>query len=189
MSGRPCGRTNDRSNRRTARSKGSCRPCPRSALRTNRRRDHHSRQQSDHHQVGVRAQQGPAPGRSQAAESQRSRQAYAEREKDVLRDLIDQQLLLDKGKDLGITGDTELIKAPRQDAQGYEARFHGRSGEGSHQAGHLLGRLQAEHAQPDHHSESDRRRSQRPSFRQQRRRTEVLRRTQEPRWNSRSTFV
>lgn len=36
--------------------------------------------------------------------------AYASREKDVLRDLIDQQLLLDKGKDLGITGDTELIK-------------------------------------------------------------------------------
>jgi peptidyl-prolyl cis-trans isomerase SurA len=35
---------------------------------------------------------------------------YEEREKDVLRDLIDQQLLLDKGKDLGITGDTELIK-------------------------------------------------------------------------------
>ncbi len=36
--------------------------------------------------------------------------AYADREKDVLRDLVDQQLLLDKGKDLGITGDTELIK-------------------------------------------------------------------------------
>lgn len=35
---------------------------------------------------------------------------YATREKDVLRDLIDQQLLLDKGKDLGITGDTDLIK-------------------------------------------------------------------------------
>jgi peptidyl-prolyl cis-trans isomerase SurA len=35
---------------------------------------------------------------------------YAEREKDVLRDLIDQQLLLDKGKDLGISGDTDLIK-------------------------------------------------------------------------------
>jgi peptidyl-prolyl cis-trans isomerase SurA len=35
---------------------------------------------------------------------------YAEREKDVLRDLIDQQLLLDKAKDLGITGDTDLIK-------------------------------------------------------------------------------
>ncbi len=35
---------------------------------------------------------------------------YAEREKDVLRDLIDQQLLIDKGKDLGILGDTELIK-------------------------------------------------------------------------------
>ncbi len=35
---------------------------------------------------------------------------YADREKDILRDLIDQQLLLDKGKDLGITGDTDLIK-------------------------------------------------------------------------------
>lgn len=35
---------------------------------------------------------------------------YEAKEKDVLRDLIDQQLLLDKGKDLGITGDTELIK-------------------------------------------------------------------------------
>jgi peptidyl-prolyl cis-trans isomerase SurA len=35
---------------------------------------------------------------------------YAEREKDVLRGLIDQQLLLEKGKDLSITGDTELIK-------------------------------------------------------------------------------
>jgi len=34
----------------------------------------------------------------------------AEKDKDVLRDLIDQQLLLDKGKDLGITADTDLIK-------------------------------------------------------------------------------
>src|SRR6202030_3394657 len=35
---------------------------------------------------------------------------YAGREKDVLRDLIDQQLLLERGKDLSITGDTDLIK-------------------------------------------------------------------------------
>src|SRR3984893_13649433 len=35
---------------------------------------------------------------------------FAEREKDVLRDLIDQQLLLEKGKDLGISGDTDLVK-------------------------------------------------------------------------------
>jgi len=34
----------------------------------------------------------------------------SERQKDVLRDLIDQQLLLEKGKDLDITADTELIK-------------------------------------------------------------------------------
>ncbi len=36
--------------------------------------------------------------------------AYAQREKDILRDIIDQDLLLDKGKDLSITGDTDLIK-------------------------------------------------------------------------------
>jgi peptidyl-prolyl cis-trans isomerase SurA len=37
-------------------------------------------------------------------------QAFTQRQRDILRDLIDQQLLLQKGKDLGITGDTELIK-------------------------------------------------------------------------------
>src|SRR5438552_7247756 len=36
-------------------------------------------------------------------------QVIAERQRDVLRDLIDQQLLLQKGKDMGITGDTQLI--------------------------------------------------------------------------------
>src|SRR3984885_13221659 len=35
---------------------------------------------------------------------------FSDKQKDVLRDLIDQQLLLQKGKDLGITGDTELVK-------------------------------------------------------------------------------
>jgi peptidyl-prolyl cis-trans isomerase SurA len=35
---------------------------------------------------------------------------FSEKEKDVLRDLIDQQLLIDKGKDLGLSADTELIK-------------------------------------------------------------------------------
>ena len=35
---------------------------------------------------------------------------FAERDKDVLRDLIDRQLLLEKGKDLGITAETEIIK-------------------------------------------------------------------------------
>jgi peptidyl-prolyl cis-trans isomerase SurA len=35
---------------------------------------------------------------------------FAERDKDVLRDLIDQNLLLERGKDLGISGDTDLIK-------------------------------------------------------------------------------
>ena len=35
---------------------------------------------------------------------------YADREKDVLRGLIDQQLMLQKGQDLGISADTDLIK-------------------------------------------------------------------------------
>ncbi|HEY6350779.1 MAG TPA: peptidylprolyl isomerase [Candidatus Angelobacter sp.] len=35
---------------------------------------------------------------------------WAGREKDLLRDLIDRQLLVEKGKDLGITGETEMIK-------------------------------------------------------------------------------
>ena len=35
---------------------------------------------------------------------------FTEKEKDILRDLIDQQLLIEKGKDLSINGDTELIK-------------------------------------------------------------------------------
>src|SRR5437899_2183187 len=34
----------------------------------------------------------------------------AEREKDLLRDLIDQQLLIQKAKELGITGDAEVVK-------------------------------------------------------------------------------
>jgi peptidyl-prolyl cis-trans isomerase SurA len=35
---------------------------------------------------------------------------WAERQKSILRELIDQQLLLDKGKELGINGDTEVTK-------------------------------------------------------------------------------
>jgi peptidyl-prolyl cis-trans isomerase SurA len=37
-------------------------------------------------------------------------QIIAQGEKDVLRGLIDRQLLLEKGKELGITADTEVIK-------------------------------------------------------------------------------
>jgi len=37
-------------------------------------------------------------------------QEQAKRDKDILRDMIDQQLLVQKAQDLGITGDTEVIK-------------------------------------------------------------------------------
>jgi len=46
----------------------------------------------------------------QQQEPNNADRAFADRQRDVLRDLIDQQLLLQKGKDLGITGDTELVK-------------------------------------------------------------------------------
>jgi peptidyl-prolyl cis-trans isomerase SurA len=44
------------------------------------------------------------------ADAATAQQKLSEREKDILRDMIDQQLLLQKGKELGITADTELIK-------------------------------------------------------------------------------
>ena len=44
--------------------------------------------------------------------------------KDLLRNLIDQQLWLSKGKELGITGDTELIKKPRRDSQAIPSGHH-----------------------------------------------------------------
>jgi len=47
---------------------------------------------------------------AQQQDSVNADKIVAERDKDVLRDLIDQELLLAKGKDLGITADTELIK-------------------------------------------------------------------------------
>jgi len=47
---------------------------------------------------------------AQQQDSANADKLIAEREPDVLRDLIDQQLLLEKGKDLGINGDTEVIR-------------------------------------------------------------------------------
>src|SRR5262245_32682194 len=39
---------------------------------------------------------------------------WPERQKEILRELIDRQLLLEKGKELGITGDTEAVKRLNQ---------------------------------------------------------------------------
>ena len=48
--------------------------------------------------------------RSEAQQQTVPSQELGEREKDVLRDLIDQQLLIEKGSEDGITGDTDLVK-------------------------------------------------------------------------------
>lgn len=60
---------------------------------------------------------------------------WSKAEKDVLRDMIDQQLLLERGKELGITGETETVKRlnqmrqqmnlPDMDALETEARKQG----------------------------------------------------------------
>src|SRR4051812_44451623 len=47
---------------------------------------------------------------AQQQDSANADKIYAEHEKDVLRGLIDQQLLLERGKDLEITADTDVIK-------------------------------------------------------------------------------
>ena len=47
---------------------------------------------------------------SQAQQQGWSPQQLFETKRDLLRDLIDQQLLLSKGKELGITGETEVVK-------------------------------------------------------------------------------
>ena len=46
----------------------------------------------------------------QARQQNWSPQALEDQKKNLLRDLVDQQLLLSKGKELGITGETELVK-------------------------------------------------------------------------------
>ena len=53
------------------------------------------------------AQQLAAEARQQSVPAHELEQKKA----DLLRDLIDQQLLLSKGKELGITGETELVKS------------------------------------------------------------------------------
>ena len=43
-------------------------------------------------------------------EPENADKVYSERERDILRDLIDQQLLIEKGKEMDINVDTEVIK-------------------------------------------------------------------------------
>ncbi len=92
----------------------------------------------------------------------------AERDKDVLRDLIDQQLLLEKGKDMGITGDTELIK--RLDDMRKDMKLD--TMEDLEKAAQAQGvsfeDFKQSHAQPDHDSAGDRQRSRAEDEHQQR---------------------
>jgi peptidyl-prolyl cis-trans isomerase SurA len=57
----------------------------------------------------LRAQQ-EVKNEAQQANPPAAPQEVAEREKDILRDLISQQLLLQKGQDMGLNADTDLVK-------------------------------------------------------------------------------
>jgi len=64
-----------------------------------------------------------------------------DRQKNALRDLIDQSLLVQRGKDMGISVETEVIKRLDQIPHSEQSQQHGRSGESGLQPGHQLGRL------------------------------------------------
>ena len=105
----------------------------------------------------------------------------AESEKDVLRDLIDQQLLLEKGKDLGITADTEVIK--RLDEMRKQMKLE--SMEDLEKAAAAQGISFEDFKQnlqePDHHAAGDLARKSAPACqRHQGGNAEVLRAAQEP---------
>ena len=82
----------------------------------------------------------------------------AERDKDVLRDLIDQQLLLQKGKDLGITADTEVIKKLDEMRKDMKLDSMEELEKAAQVPGNFLRGFQAEPAQSDHHPASHRQR-------------------------------
>ena len=73
------------------------------------RGDRGASEQLDHYPLAIPARRKATQGRS-AAGPHALRRELAQGEKDVLRGLIDRQLLLEKGKELGITADTEIIK-------------------------------------------------------------------------------
>ncbi len=68
---------------------------------------------------------------------------------------IDQQLWLSKGKELGITGETELVKKLDEIRKQYNLEIDRGPGKGSPGTGRLVRGLQGQHPQPDHHAGSD----------------------------------
>ena len=57
-------------------------------------------------------------------------QQISEQHQDLLRNLIDQQLWLSKGKELGITGETELVNRLNEIRKQYNLATHGGPGKG-----------------------------------------------------------
>ena len=92
---------------------------------------------------------------SQQPEPAGSPSEAKEREQDLLRDLIDQQLLLQKGEELGISADTDLVKRLDELRKQMHAEVPGGPGEGGSGPGRLLGRLQTEPEEQHHHAARD----------------------------------
>ncbi len=74
----------------------------------------------------------------EARRSNLSAEELAERQKDLLRDMIDQQLLLSRGKELDINVDTDVIRRLDEYPQAEQVRHDGGPGEGGGAVGHLV---------------------------------------------------
>jgi len=84
--------------------------CPGLCCRSGGGRNCGARKRPDHYPVGFNRSKDQLRDDVKQQDPNNADKLFSEREKDVLRDLIDQQLLLERGKDLGISGDTDLIK-------------------------------------------------------------------------------
>ena len=99
---------------------------------------------------------------------------FAEKQRDVLRDLIDQQLLLQKAKDLGITGDTELIKRLDEMRKQMNLETMEDLEKAAEAQGASYEDFKQNHAQPDRHAARDWAGSGLETGHEQGRREEVL---------------
>ena len=131
------------------------------------RRDRRPREQRDHHALRLQKADAVASGRSRAGlpelhAGSESAPSIKIARKTCLRDLIDQQLLIERAKDMDISVDTELIKRLDDIRKQNNLASSGGPPEGRRRVGHRLGRLQDADAQQPAYAGSDPAASRRP---------------------------
>ena len=109
-----------------------------------------------------------------AKEQNLSQKQIEEREANSLRDLIDQQLLIQKAADLGISADADLVKRLDDLRKQMKAGSMEELQKLAEVTGRQLGGVQAEHQEWHSHPEGDRLRGRQPHSGHARRNSEVL---------------